>query len=154
MDLNHFRKNLRQLERIVEEQGNVGASCCGVTLSQCHVILEIGEKGDMTISDLTDRLGLDKSTLSRTVNELVSQEVVERRPNPDDRRFVLLRLTEKGKEIFMGINETCNKGYRQIFELIPKEKHNQIVESFSLFVEAVMELKQDGSGKFGGCCNT
>jgi DNA-binding MarR family transcriptional regulator len=69
---------------------------CGLTFTQCHSLLEIGEKESTTVAELADSLTLDKSTLSRTVESLVRQRLIQRREHPDDRRVKILRLTVGG----------------------------------------------------------
>jgi len=49
-----------------------GMECCGVTLSQCHAIVEVGRKGSLSVNDLAELLNLGKSTVSKTVDKLVS----------------------------------------------------------------------------------
>jgi hypothetical protein len=65
-----FRAKLREIERAVWIQTRSEALCCGVTMAQCHAILEIGDAGELNLKDLSARLGLDTSTLSRTVESL------------------------------------------------------------------------------------
>ena len=43
------------------------AICCGVSLTQCHTIVEIAKAGSISLNELADILTLDKSTVSRTV---------------------------------------------------------------------------------------
>ena len=45
--------------------------CCGLPLSQCHLVTELNMLGETTASDLADRLVLEKSTMSRLVKTLV-----------------------------------------------------------------------------------
>ena len=55
-------------ERLTARQLKEESCCRGVTLAQCHTILEIEELGQATTVELSKRLGLDKSTLSRTID--------------------------------------------------------------------------------------
>jgi len=59
-----FLEKLRQLEREIGWQLESDTECCGVTLTQCHIILEIGKTGESSVVDLATVLGLDTSTLS------------------------------------------------------------------------------------------
>lgn len=74
-------------------------SCCGVTVAQCHALLEVEKNGEISLVDLAYALGLDNSTLSRTIDSIVQERLVERRANPHDRRHISIALTDKGKEI-------------------------------------------------------
>jgi DNA-binding MarR family transcriptional regulator len=132
-----FRKKLREIERAVGLGDRNEAVCCGVTLAQCHVLLEIGSSGELSIKDLAAMLDLDKSTLSRTVDSLVEMGLAERSPGPKDRRFISIRLAPKGKTVFNRINATWNRICTDMFRRIPVKKHAQIIEAAGLIAETL-----------------
>ena len=89
-----FRKKFRRIEREIEYQLKYETACCGVSLAQCHTIMEIGDHETTSLAELTKLLNLDKSTLSRTVDGLVKLGIVERIIDPDDRRYIQVTLSE------------------------------------------------------------
>jgi DNA-binding MarR family transcriptional regulator len=135
--IRHFRKILRSFERLTTIQ--LKSCCSGVSLAQCHVLLEIEEQGQATTGQLAQRLGLDKSTLSRTIDGLVDIGLVERLPNPSDRRFTPLAVTKQGKSICDAINRSADEYYGRVFENIPQVKHDAIIQNFSLLVQALAD---------------
>src|SRR5690554_6773377 len=95
-----LRELLRILIRnlgILEERD---ASCCGATITQCHAIVEIGRSEKISLVDLADILYVDKSTMSRTVNNLVEAGLAVRELDANDRRYVTIQLTENGRSVF------------------------------------------------------
>jgi DNA-binding MarR family transcriptional regulator len=137
-----FRKSLRLFERLTAGQMKEDSCCRGVTLAQCHTVLEIEDMGWATIVELSKRLGLDKSTLSRTVDGLVNIGLLERAPHPNDRRFNLLSLTPKGREVADHINQANDEFFRQVFEGIESERHDEVIDNFETLVRA-MDRHQD-----------
>src|SRR5512133_3813771 len=95
-----LRELIRYLERKfgILEDGEL--SCCGISMAQCHALVEIGRAGSISLIDLAKLLDLDSSTMSRTVNGLVRNEIVERELDPSDRRYVTIKLTSKGIKSF------------------------------------------------------
>jgi DNA-binding MarR family transcriptional regulator len=71
---------------------------CGqaMSVSQAHAISEVHAAGPLSQKGLADRLRLQKSTVSRLVDELCADGLVARKRNPVDRRGVLLELTSVG----------------------------------------------------------
>jgi DNA-binding MarR family transcriptional regulator len=136
-----FRAKLREIERAVWIQTKSEALCCGVTMAQCHAIMEIGEAGELNLKDLSARLGLDNSTLSRTVESLVQDGLAERTPSKEDRRATVIRLNEKGRAARDRIHSTWNRICRDMFRGIPRERHAQLIESVSIVAELLT-----------GCC--
>ncbi len=138
-DIRIFRDSVRQLQRSLGWQAKNDAVCCGVTITQCHALLEIENKQELSLVDLANALSLDPSTLSRTVETMVAGELVERSANPEDRRYVTLSLTGRGKEVYNRINQAYDSYYQAIFSRIPSDKQQQVIESISLFARAVFE---------------
>ncbi|MDF2804558.1 MAG: transcriptional regulator [Anaerocolumna sp.] len=132
---------LRELIRILVRDLGVleksDASCCGVSIAQCHAIVEIGREGKISLVDLANLLGLDKSTMSRTINNLVESELVHRDLDMENRRYVAIQLTEKGISVFRNIEETMEEYYISIFNTIPENKRNQVLESLEILKVAV-----------------
>jgi DNA-binding MarR family transcriptional regulator len=142
-----LREKLRILER--ESMGGLDqeGACCGLTLSQCHTVMEIGLKGDMSLVDLANSLGLDASTLSRTIQGLVLIGLVVRKANEKDRRYVTLSLSEQGRKVYEEIDGVYNAFLAGVFERLPAAEHERILEDIGLFVDAVRAVNEAT-----GCC--
>lgn len=71
---------------------------CGqpMSVTEAHTIGELHQAGPATQQRLASALRLQKSTVSRLVDQLEADGVVTRKPNPDDRRSVLVSLTRLG----------------------------------------------------------
>lgn len=137
---------LRELIRILVRDLGIleksDASCSGISLAQCHAIVEIGRKEKISLVDLSGLLGLDKSTMSRTINNLVESDFVLRESDMENRRYVIIQLTEKGRSVFKDIEDSMETYYRDIFNAIPESKRYQVLESLELLKEAVESSRQ------------
>ena len=143
-------KQLREKTRILEcHLGNINKTdscCCGISESECFVLVEIGRKPNISVKELAEILRLDKSGVSRTVEELVQKDYVERKPSTEDRRFVVLNLTLKGKERFEKIENGMNRKFKEILDKIPVDKREQVIEALELYNVACGELERIKSG--------
>lgn len=131
-----LRESIRMLERRMGVLTDSEMSCCSVTLAQCHAIVEIGRAGSISLIDLANLLNLDNSTMSRTVNNLVTMEYAKRELDPEDRRYVTISLTEKGIELYQSIESNMDKHFSALYERIPEDKRSQVLESLELLNEA------------------
>jgi len=78
---------------------------------QPMVISIIGTVGEIIPSYLGLYMNLDRSSLSRMIDSLEKKGIVRRKTDPEDRRKVLISLTEKGNryyEIIFKIMEEVN----------------------------------------------
>lgn len=128
-----FRENTRRLEMNLGNINKSDCCCCGISDTQCFILVEIGRKPDISVKELAGILRLDKSGISRMVEELVQKEFVERKPSKEDRRYVVLNLTAKGSERFNQIENNMNIKFKSILDRIPEEKRNQVIEALELY---------------------
>jgi len=147
-----FRALLRRFERVLTRQLEDKNCCCGLTISQCHPLLEIGRTGETTTVELSRALDLDKSTLSRTIDGLVIAGLVARNSHPNDRRFTVLSLTGEGRKICNTINRENDLYFAKVFEGIPETDHEGVMKNFELLVEAMSRL-ENKKGEEESCCD-
>lgn len=62
------------------------------------ILTHLAMHGPLRGADLSDAFGMDKGGVSRQVQTLVDLGLVERQPNPEDRRAILLDATDEGRE--------------------------------------------------------
>lgn len=64
------------------------------------ILARLATGGEWRATDLAAEAFLDLSTVSRQVRSLIQRGLVERRPDPDDRRGALLAVTSAGRAAF------------------------------------------------------
>ncbi|WP_094607317.1 hypothetical protein SPSIL_038910 [Sporomusa silvacetica DSM 10669] len=132
-----LRESLRTLVRKLGVLDRGEASCCGITLSQSYSIVEIGRAGIISVNLLTEILGVDKSTVSRSVDKLVNNGILVRDTDPEDRRSVTLRLSDKGQAVFEEVEKRSTAYFAEVVADIPDDKRKQIIESLQYLVQAL-----------------
>ena len=132
-----LRHDMRLLARKMELMTKGEASCCGITLTQCHLLTEIGWAGAATLNTLSERLGVDKSTMSRNIDILVTGGLVSRTTDPDNRRAVTIMLTDEGRQLFAQVEASMTQFYETLFQTLPAEKRSQVLESLELLLAAI-----------------
>jgi DNA-binding MarR family transcriptional regulator len=140
-----FRALLRELVRRLGHEETEGGYSCGLTFSQCHSLLGIGEMGPTTLVELAGSLRLDKSTVSRTVEDLVSLGLIQRREHPDDRRFKVLRLTAKGEAVRREIDARADDRFGRALKAIPNKSREPVLESLEILVRSLGDKNKSGA---------
>lgn len=134
-------KQLRECVRVLERKLGLleenEMSCCGLTLAQCHALVEIGRAQGISLVDLAQTIGLDTSTMSRTVNNLVTRKMAMREMDPNDRRYVTIRLTADGNRHFQEIETGMESYFFKIYEQIAEEKRQSVLDSLSILLKAI-----------------
>lgn len=89
----------------------------GLPLSAYEVLmhLALAEDGHLRMSDLAERALLSQSRISRLVEQLVRQGLVERTACPTDSRVVYAKLTGAGRQRFEEAEATHFAGVQERF---------------------------------------
>jgi len=132
-----FRNTLRRFERLIAGRLRESSCCSGVTLPQCHALLEIEARGRVSLIELVQSLGLDKSTLSRTADGLVNIGLASRTFSDRDRRSIQLALSHQGQEICGRINSSNDHFFSRVLGRIPAVKRQQVMDAFQELVNAL-----------------
>lgn len=139
-----IRELLQQLVRDFGLLQKDGSDCCGITVSQSHIVYELSKSPNISLQTLAEKLMMDTGLLSRQVNKLVELHFISRVPDPNDRRYVLLSLTDAGESKADEISNQMVEYLGNIFEHIQEDKHQQVLESLSLLLVAMN--KNNGLG--------
>lgn len=67
-----------------------------LTASQAEILAVVGQHGPLTLKALGDLIVCELGSPSRAVDLLVRRGLLDRRANPDDRRYVEIGLTREG----------------------------------------------------------
>jgi len=138
-----LRELIRQLERKTGAFNDSQMACCNITITQCHALVEIGRAKHISLIELSELLGLESSTISRTVNHLVNAEMVNREVDPVNRRFITISLTKDGQQIYNGIEACMNLYYKKVLQNIAEEKQTEVLESIQILIDAITASEQE-----------
>ena len=77
----------------------------GLNLSEASLLAYVEESGALTQTRLAERLGIGRAAMGSVIDSLEKRGLVERNPDPDDRRVWLVDLTAAGKEMVQQVTE-------------------------------------------------
>lgn len=83
---------------------------------------------DYSPGELAARLGISKQACSKTIGELESLGLLERRKNPADSRSSLLSLTDKGRQLLLDGVQVTNEMYQQFAAAVGEEVLHRTVQ--------------------------
>ena len=79
-------------------------------------------RGECNATDLAEVLPVDASRISRLVTGLVNKDLLIRRRLPEDRRIVMLRLSQKGIELTAMLNQRIEAYNSRLMENITEDE--------------------------------
>lgn len=139
--IQEFREIIRTFDREIFFQNN--ASCCnGISLAQCHTLLEVEKNTEISVSELANKLSLDKSTVSRTIDGLVNISLVDRIIPKENRRKAILNLTKNGKQVCNSINYTHDSYIKNMLDGFTASEKEEFLRLFKKLTGNMSDLRQ------------
>ena len=84
----------------LEEKAIISEEFKDITNNDMHIIEAIGLGAGDTMSAIAKKLNVTAGTLTTSMNRLVRQDYVIRQRSTEDRRVVMITLTEKGERAY------------------------------------------------------
>lgn len=104
-------QRLRRCFRFIHHRADGGKG------SQARILRVLHRHGEMTQRHLQEHMNIQQSSLSELVKKMEDQALLQRTVCPEDRRQIMIRLTQTGKQMFEE-NEDAdlhqNIGYLQV----------------------------------------
>ncbi len=94
-----------------------------LTAVQAMILSFLVDEDRVPAGQLGDRVQLTSATMTGIIDRIEKLGLVERKPHPDDRRAILLCLTDKGVEVGSKLKEIVQASNEQYMkELSPEEE--------------------------------
>ncbi len=129
------RQLVRQLG-FLENKADVG-----LTHSECHAMIELEQRGELTTGELSQLLCLDKSTMSRVVSALVKHSWVTTKSHAADRRKKPLILSAKGKKKLDSVHQKANRQVTLALDLLGTDERSAVVRGLELYAKALSRAR-------------
>lgn len=109
----------------------------GPTRGETFVLTEIIRGGPIRPSDLAASLGLDRSIVSRQIDNLVRAGFVARTPDPTDGRASLLEPTDRGRSASTRLREVRENWLTRVLTSLPPEDVTELGRLLPLLADAI-----------------
>lgn len=138
---------LREVTRLYTRAQRVVADCCRTSSTQCHLLVELGRSGPLSLTELGARLSLEKSWVSRAVDGLVERGWATKEPNPLDARSWLVTLTADGDDRVRELNATLDNHAARVLDQLGERNRATVEKSLLLLLKALR-----GDIDIASCC--
>jgi DNA-binding MarR family transcriptional regulator len=110
-----------------------------ISIKEVHAVDAISMYEHKTTSQVARELRITPGTLTTMVNHLVRKDYVQRIRSDDDRRFVRLGLTRRGRLVYRA-HESFHRKMVESFAKDMDDEQLQIIEKALLNLEAFLEF--------------
>lgn len=132
---------LRATWQAVSRMYNEEAAKYDATMATGFALLSIDKEDGTPSTALGPRMGMEATSLTRTLKTMEEKGLIFRKKNPDDGRGVLLYLTPFGKEKRELSKNTVLKFNETVKQHVSEEKLNHFLEVAEIINELIHEKR-------------
>lgn len=122
-----FLEALTKVSRRVRTVFNQQVTAHGLTYPRARTLFRLTKKANMTQTELACELELEQATLVRLLDRMEENGLIERQPDPRDRRAKLVALTPHGEEQAALVRAIADRIRGRIFEGIDLDELQQAI---------------------------
>lgn len=116
------------------------------------ILCRLVDAGPQRLGSLAQVFGLDPSTITRQVQALEQESLVERRPDPTDRRASLLDLTDQGRAVLTATRQRRREWLQAAlgdWDAHDHQEFGRLLEKFNLSIGNVVHDCHQREGESG-----
>ena len=119
-----------------------------LTIVQLKSLFFIDAEGSTNFRKLARALGVTPPDVTRIVDRLVDQGLVNRRENPEDRRMQILQITKKGKALLTKLRENKTTHLYHILSRLNTQELYMVAQGLRALVRAADFQQNDKPAEF------
>ena len=118
----------------IEEKSLKNGPLSDLSVTELHTIEAIGMYKERTMTEVAQDLKITVGTLTTAINKLIKKGYVDRKRIEEDRRVVLIKLTEKGDEAFKSHADFHDDMIKSIMKELPKDEEEILITALKKMV--------------------
>jgi len=136
---------LKDLSRRFVARFEKRASELSLTLMQCKVLVHLEKNEGVSQAKLAELTDVEPMMMVRILDRMEAEKLLERRPDPADRRARRLYLTKKAKPLLGEIWRLAEKTRDEMFVGIPKAERDTFTAVLERMHDNACELERRAS---------
>ena len=117
------------------------ARATGLSMPQFSILMQLYQRGDCGISDISDRFEISSAAASQHVENLVQAGLIGRTEDPRDRRAKQIQLSDKGRALIQHGFGARYQWIDQLASAIDPRDQEKITEALAILTEAARKLE-------------
>lgn len=127
----------RQISRALRKDELEAWMNLNLTIAQLKSLFFISNKKSTNLTMLAQALRVTPSNVTGIVDRLVEQGLVSRKENPENRRVLILEVTEKGEALVASLRERIADQLSKVLSRLSEEQLSTLAQGLKFLAESV-----------------
>lgn len=130
---------INDVHHLFKHKSTEKAELIGISPAVNNVLFHLGRTEYLTQVDLVNKTHLRPSSISVTLQKMESDGLITREINPNDQRYIIVRITEKGRILERKIASTIRNLDLEITNEITEEEKEITKNAIIKIINKLME---------------
>lgn len=114
-----------------------------------RALAALDEHGELSQVELGRHLSLDRKDVAVALDSLAQRGLVERTPDPDDRRRNVIALTDEGRELVPKLDRTLESAQQRVLAPLSEAEASQFRATLAKLIDVDTETGDIARGRAG-----
>lgn len=134
-----YRRLVRRLAPLFQAEGLSG--------TEILVLWKVSKGGSLRATELAGHIGIPSSTFTGVFDRLTARGLLERVPDPEDRRGVLVRGTPALEELIGRLTAAVEGELRHILDALPEDHSRRLIADLELVYHYLERERGESHGR-------
>ncbi len=111
--------------------------------SHFQIMVVLKNKGKLPISEVAKKLFISTPNMTKLLNKLFDEGMIERTPDDKDRRIININLTKKGDMYLEDRFLEIQTSLKDKLSILPEDKLHKLNDSLTTLKEVLNEISSD-----------
>jgi DNA-binding MarR family transcriptional regulator len=121
-----------------------------LTGAQKKIILFLALKGPQRMGEVADLISSSMPAASAVIDRLESMNLVNRRRDTEDRRVVMVELTDAGRAVYLEMNRVREERLNRLFDSMPDSNRIEFAASLERALELALRAAKSAAAEAEG----
>ncbi|HHV37032.1 MAG TPA: MarR family transcriptional regulator [Candidatus Cloacimonetes bacterium] len=139
-----FQELVTRLQVVLSEIDYAQKACLQAGRMECLLLKHVYNSDELiNMNELAKVLNVSHSRVTRIMDNLVSKQLVMRKPSLKDRRCWFAVITEKGKKLAENSQKTALDQQISLLSKLPEGQVDEVYKAFRSYVEKYEEVLKE-----------
>jgi DNA-binding MarR family transcriptional regulator len=134
-----MQKTFHKFLKIIDFKREYQQKSSGLNFLQLHTLEKVYKVQEIKTLDISKALEISPSTLIGVLDELEKQKLIKRERQSQDKRVVIVSVTDAGEEVVKKHFEEDEKFLVNLFKILNQDEQSKIKELLDKITENITE---------------
>ncbi|MFT0801473.1 MarR family transcriptional regulator [Bacillus swezeyi] len=114
-----------------------------ISMPQMKVLMLLNNHGTLKVSEIAEKMGASLSNMTGLLSRLEQANFIKRTHSVQDRRTIVVELTEEAKDIFRNLYQKGHEKLKKALQMLSEQEKNKVNEGLTILEKALKANQEE-----------